>query len=84
MLTQNLGEHIVADPQICHGAPTFRGTRILVRDVLDEVAEGKSWEAIVANWRGDITPEAIAEAVRLAWRALDEKSQERAREAVLA
>ena len=27
---QLLGRYIVADPYICHGKPTFRGTRILV------------------------------------------------------
>jgi uncharacterized protein (DUF433 family) len=31
---------MVADPDICHGKPTFRGTRILVADVLDQVAAG--------------------------------------------
>jgi uncharacterized protein (DUF433 family) len=25
-----LGRYIVTDPQICHGQPTFRGTRIMV------------------------------------------------------
>jgi uncharacterized protein (DUF433 family) len=24
-----LGRYIVADPNICHGKPTFRGTRIM-------------------------------------------------------
>jgi uncharacterized protein (DUF433 family) len=24
-----LGRHIVADPLICHGQPTFKGTRIM-------------------------------------------------------
>jgi uncharacterized protein (DUF433 family) len=61
-----LGRHIVADPAICHGKPTFVGTRILVADVLDQVAEGMAWEAIIDAWRGDITKEAIAEAARLA------------------
>lgn len=61
-----LGRHIVADPAICHGKPTFVGTRILVADVLDQVARGMAWEAIVDAWRGDVTKEAIAEAARLA------------------
>jgi uncharacterized protein (DUF433 family) len=38
---------MVADPAICHGQPTFRGSRILVRDVLDQVASGIAWETIV-------------------------------------
>ena len=34
-----LGEHIVADPLICHGKPTFKGTRIMVWQILDELAD---------------------------------------------
>ena len=68
--SQVLGRYIVADPDICHGKPTFRGTRILVADVLDQVAAGLAWETIIEEWRGSITQEAIAEAVRLARQAL--------------
>ena len=67
---QLLGRYIVADPAICHGKPTFRGTRIMVADVLEQVADGLAWETIIEEWRGSITDEAIAEAVRLARRAL--------------
>ncbi len=65
-----LGRYIVADPRICHGQPTFRGTRVLVRDVLEQVADGMAWEAIIEDWNGSITKEAIAEAVQLASQAL--------------
>jgi uncharacterized protein (DUF433 family) len=58
------GPHIVADPAICHGEPTFRGTRILVTDVLDQVASGMAWEAIIDEWRGALTNRSIAEALR--------------------
>jgi len=61
-----LGRYIVADPEICHGKPTFRGTRIFVADVLEQVAEGLAWETIIEEWHGSITHEAIAEAVSLA------------------
>ena len=37
---RQLGRYIVADPEICHGKPTFHGTRIFVADVLEQVAEG--------------------------------------------
>jgi uncharacterized protein (DUF433 family) len=60
-----LGQYIVADPKICHGKPTFRGTRIFVSDVLEMVAEGVVWETIIEQWHNSITPEAIAEAVKL-------------------
>ena len=71
-----IGRHIVADPAICHGEPTFRGTRILVADVMEQVAGGIDWETIREEWRGDISVEAISEAVRLASQAfLDHSSQ---------
>lgn len=69
-----LGEHIVADPLICHGKPTFKGTRIMVWQVLDDVAEGHSWEFICrVRWGGRLPLAAVAEAVKLARRALLDK-----------
>ena len=70
-----IGEPVILwfiQPQgkICHGEPVFRGTRILVADVLDQVANGMAWEAIIEEWRGALTKEAIAEAVKLASKAL--------------
>lgn len=66
-----LSEHIVADPAICHGKPTFKGTRILVQQVLEDVADGKSWDFISqVRWSGRLSVAAIAEAVRLAQHAL--------------
>ena len=63
-----LGSYIVADPNICHGKPTFIGTRIMVWQVLDEVAKGMAWNDIVALWPDSVTKEAIAEALELAQR----------------
>jgi uncharacterized protein (DUF433 family) len=69
-----LGEYIVADPQICHGKPTFKGTRIMVWQVLDDVAEGRSWDFICnQRWGGHVPLPAIGEAVRLAQEALLER-----------
>ena len=61
-----LGEYIVADPEICHGQPTFKGTRVLVWVVLEQLADGMSWNAIVKEWRGRVPKAAIAEAAALA------------------
>lgn len=54
---------MVADPAICHGKPTFVGTRIMVAQVLKQVSNGLAWDAIMKEWRGAISKEAIAEAV---------------------
>ena len=65
-----LGRYIVADPKVCHGEPTFRGTRILVADVLEQVASGMAREAIIEEWNRNISEDAIGEAVQLAAQAL--------------
>lgn len=75
-MPKQLGRYIVADPKICHGKPTFRGTRIMVADVLEQVANGLAWETIIEQWRGSIGNEAIAEAVSLARLALLEHIDE--------
>lgn len=67
---QLVGRYIVTDPKICHGQPTFLGTRVLVSDVLQQVASGLAWETIIEEWNGSITKEAIGEAVQLAREAL--------------
>jgi len=71
-----LGRHIVIDLGVCHGKPVFRGSRILVSDVLEQVARGISWDAIVAEWNGNLTKEAIVEAIALASEALLRHSDE--------
>jgi len=71
MEAKELGKYIVADPQICHGKPTFRGTRIFVKDVLEMVAEGMDWSAIIKQWRGSISEEAISEAILVASEVLE-------------
>jgi len=69
-----LGQYIVVDPDICHGVPTFAGTRIMVDQVLEMVAEDTPWEEIIREYEGAISRAAIAEAVRLAGRSFSEKN----------
>jgi uncharacterized protein (DUF433 family) len=75
------GKYIVADPEICHGQLTFKGTRIFVKDVLDMVAEGWDWEKISTAWFGKVSHEAIAEAIALARDALVAKTEKKQRAA---
>ncbi len=77
-----LGRYVVADPEICHGKPTFLGTRVLAAQVLKQVAQGMPWEAITAEWRGDVTKDAIAEAVELAQRTFEDHAAEYALESL--
>jgi len=70
------GRYIVSDPNICHGKPTFRGTRIMISQVMEQIANGMAWDTIIEEWRGSIKREAIAEAIRLANQAFLEHSDE--------
>ena len=63
---KELGQYIVADPEICHGQLTFKGTRIMVKSVLHYVAQGKDWDWISQQYFGKVSREAITEAVSLA------------------
>jgi len=71
------GQYIVADPEICHGQLTFKGTRIMVKSVLELLAEGYNWDQISAAYYGKVNHEAIAEAIQLAREALIEKTEKR-------
>ena len=70
MKAMRIGRFLVADPKICHGKLTFRGTRILVSGVLDLVAEGMDWDEIIRQCDGSISRPAIAEAIRVAGRSI--------------
>jgi uncharacterized protein (DUF433 family) len=72
MQSKRIGRYIVADPKVCHGKPTFRGTRVLVSGVLELVADGMDWDEIVRECHGSIPRAAISEAIRLAGRVVDE------------
>ncbi len=76
MTRKLLGRYIVADPEICHGKPTFIGTRIMVSQVLKQVESGMAWEAIIDEWHGNISKDAIAEAVRLASQAFSQHADD--------
>lgn len=43
-------DRITVDPKICHGAPTIRGMRMRVQDVLELLASGMSYEEILDDY----------------------------------
>ena len=45
-----INQYIVADPQICHGKPTFKGTRIMVWQILDMLKSGQSEKEITKDF----------------------------------
>ena len=43
-------DHIVVDPQVCHGKACIKGTRVTVSVILDNLAAGVSREEILASY----------------------------------
>jgi uncharacterized protein (DUF433 family) len=43
-------EHITTDPDVCHGKPHVKGTRVTVSVVLDNLADGLSPEEIAKEY----------------------------------
>ena len=78
---RKLGQYIVADPDVCHGQLTFKGTRILVSDVLSLLAKDWDWDRISASYDNRLQKEAIAEAIDLARESLTEHMDKRQRAA---
>ncbi len=58
-----IGKYLAVDTRICGGRLIFRGTRIMVADVLSMSERGYSPEAIADQYYGIITPEAVREAL---------------------
>ena len=61
----NVNEYIVVDSDICHGKPTFKGTRVMVWQVLEMLASGSSIKEIIEAFPS-ITPEAVKASLRYA------------------
>jgi uncharacterized protein (DUF433 family) len=64
-------ERIVIDPDICHGKPVIRGTRLPVALVIGSVAGGMSFEEIQREY--DLTAEDIRAALRFAGELIEQE-----------
>ena len=58
-------DYVTVDPEICHGKACIKGTRIPVSVILDNLAEGLSFEEILASYPS-LTKEAIRAAIAYA------------------
>lgn len=66
----NLAERITVDPEQCGGRPCIRGMRIRVTDVLDLLANGLTFEEVLAEFPY-LETEDIQACLRFASRWLD-------------
>ena len=60
-----INEYIVADSEICHGKPTFKGTRVMVWQVLEMLQDGAPFEEIFESFPS-LTKEHIKAALHYA------------------
>ncbi len=60
-----MGKHVVRAKGICGGRPTFKYTRIGIAGILARVKAGERLDAIVEDYRGRISREAILEAIEI-------------------
>jgi uncharacterized protein (DUF433 family) len=58
-------EHITVDPEVCHGKPCIKGTRVMVSVVLDNLAAGQTPEEITESYPS-VGHEAIQAAIAYA------------------
>ncbi|NUM52489.1 MAG: DUF433 domain-containing protein [Candidatus Hydrogenedentes bacterium] len=59
-----MNDRITIDPQVCHGKPVIKGTRVPVVLVLGSLAGGMTYDEIEQNY--DVTRDDILAALRFA------------------
>jgi len=64
-------ERVVSDPTICGGRPTIRGTRIMVRNILDVLALDGSISAVLLSYP-DLSEDDVQAALAYAGELVDD------------
>src|SRR5207302_8821857 len=72
MKPREVGQYLIADPGVCFGKVTFKGTRVPVKTVLNFMAMGWTIDRILEDWP-QLKREAIMEALELAAVAVEER-----------
>lgn len=67
-----VNDYIIIDTEICHGKPTFKGTRIMVYQVLEMLAAGYNEEEILSEFPS-LSKEHIKAALEYASKRLSER-----------
>ena len=75
MSAPDWNDRVSVDPNVCHGKPCIKGTRIMVSIVLDYLKAGESVEAILSQYP-TLKEEDIRAAIGYAaWLAHEEEEQ---------
>ena len=65
MAMDNWRDFITADPEVCHGKPCIKGTRIMVSVVLDNLAAGVPLDELLESYPS-LTRDAVQAAIAYA------------------
>ncbi len=68
-------DRIAVDPQICHGKPCIKGTRIMVSIILDYLKAGEGVDTILREYPSLKAEDVQATLAYAAWLAREEESQ---------
>ena len=63
-------KRIELNPKVCNGKPVIKGTRIPVSVILEQIAEGISWDTLLENYP-ELEKEDIKAALHYAMSSLD-------------
>ena len=63
-------DRIELNPRVCNGKPVIKGTRIPISVILDQIAEGESWESLLTGYP-ELQKEDIQAALIYAKQSLD-------------
>lgn len=75
MNTPEWSEQISIDPNVCHGKPCIRGTRIMVSIILDYLKAGEQVETILQQYPTLRESDVHAALAYAAWLAHEEEQQ---------
>jgi len=65
-------KRIETDPEICHGKPRIKGTRIMISVILEWLEAGKTFEEIIDAYP-ELSKEDISATVRYARKLIEEE-----------
>lgn len=63
-------DRIELNPKVCNGKPVIKGTRIPVAVILEQIAEGETWDKLLAGYP-ELKKEDIQAALLYARASLD-------------
>jgi len=66
-----MNDYIVSDSEICEGSLTFKGTRILIGQVIELLGAGVTIEEIIENYFPELNKKIILSALNYAFKSIE-------------